>query len=181
MPAEDFSRLVIPVTATDHARGPDHAPVTVVEYGDFQCPICAGAEPGLRQLRENHPQTVRLVYRHFPLEDVHPHARLAAEAAEAAGAQGRFWPMHAMLFANQRHLDRPHLEAYAERIGLDTARFSADLTDELYLQRVREHQRGARQSHVRSSPAFFVNGRLCDTSGGLHRLLEAVQQLLTVH
>jgi protein-disulfide isomerase len=98
--------LLLPVEPTDHALGPDHAPVTIVEYGDFECPICKMAAPGVKLLLDRHPNRVRLVFRHFPIEEAHPHALQAAEAAEAAAAQGRFWEMHDLLFANQAHLKR---------------------------------------------------------------------------
>src|SRR5216117_2425428 len=96
--------LAVPVSAVDHALGASHAPVTVVEFGDFECPNCKQAAPAVKLLLERFEERVRFVYRHFPLMDVHPHALLAAQAAEAAGAQGKFWQMHDMLFDNQSHL-----------------------------------------------------------------------------
>ncbi|MEO8316678.1 MAG: thioredoxin domain-containing protein, partial [Pseudomonadota bacterium] len=98
--------MITPVTATDHRAGPEHSPVTVVEYGDFQCPICQSVEPAVKQLRNLHPNDMVFVFRHFPLEEVHPLALGAAEAAEAAGAQGKFWEMHDLLLAPGRHLTR---------------------------------------------------------------------------
>src|SRR5580765_3677771 len=106
--------LVIPVSASDHTSGADHAPVTVVEYGDYECPICLSHEPAFRQLRQLHATAMRFVYRHFPIEDVHPHALMAPEAAAAAAAQGRFWPMHEKLLSPGRQLDRASLNRYAE-------------------------------------------------------------------
>jgi protein-disulfide isomerase len=151
--------LTVPVNATDHIRGAEHAPVTLIEYGDFQCPHCLAAEPAVRALLERFDERVRLVYRHFPLEQVHGDAMRAAQAAEAAGAQGRFWQMHDLLFAHQSHLDFDHLRRYAETIGLDMARFIAEMDDEIYLQRVREHQAGGQASGVDGTPGFFINGR----------------------
>jgi hypothetical protein len=108
--------LAIPVSAGDHVLGAAGAPVTVVEYGDFECPNCKQAAPAVKLLLQKFAGRVRFVYRHFPLEGVHPHALHAALAAEAAGAQGRFWPMHDLLFENQSHLKLPQLRRYAERL-----------------------------------------------------------------
>ena len=166
--------LAIPVTAADHVTGPDHAPVTVVEYGDYECPICLAHEPGFRQLRQAHGAALRFVYRHLPIESVHPQALMAAEAAEAAGAQGRFWQMHEKLLAPGRQLGRASLDHYAEQLGLDMARFKAELDDEIYRQRIREHIAGAQSSHVRATPGVFVNGVVQDVSGGLHDLFARV-------
>src|SRR5262245_62053235 len=167
-----------PVSAVDHSLGPDHAPVTLVEYGDFECPNCKQAAPAVRILLERYAGRVRLVFRHFPFEEVHPHAVHAAEAAEAAGAQGKFWEMHDLLFENQRHLKQPQLHSYAERLGLDMARYTAEIDDEIYLQRVREHQRSGQDSGVRGTPTFFVNGRIQDVSFGMQALFDAVEALL---
>jgi protein-disulfide isomerase len=174
--------LAVPVGATDHVAGPEHAAVTVVEYGDFECPSCAAAEPAVRQLREQHAAAVRFVYRHFPLEDAHPHALMAAEAAEAAGGQGQFWPMHDLLLAHSRHLTRAHVDGHARSLDLDMARFKSELDDEIYRQRVREHQEGGRRSHLRATPTFFVNGVVQDVSGGFRALFDAVAaELRAVH
>jgi protein-disulfide isomerase len=166
-----------PVTRLDHVRGAERARITLVEYGDFECPYCAGAEPALRQLLALHPSTLRLVFRHFPLEGVHPHALLAAEASEAAGAQGRFWEMHDLLLARQSHLDAAHLREYAAELGLDLARFTAEMDDEVYRQRVREHIAGGNASGVRGTPGLFVNGQAFDVSGGIRPLFELVAKL----
>jgi len=173
--------LAVPVNTTDHRLGPDHALVTVVEYGDFECPSCVGAEPAVRMMRSTHGEKLRFVFRHFPVEDAHPHALMAAEAAEAAAAQGRFWEMHDKLLAHSPHLDRHHLESYASDLGLDLARFKAELDDEVYRQRIREHQEGGRRSHLRATPTFFVDGVVQDVSGGLSALLEAVHRVLNDH
>ena len=170
--------LAVAVASIDHASGPDHARATVVEYGDYECPICAGAEPAVRQLRKLHGTALRFVFRHFPIEDAHPHALLAAEAAEAVAAQGHFWEMHETLLENSTRLTRRHLEKYAEQLGLDLPRFKADLDDEIYRQRIREHQEGGRRSHVRATPTFFVNGIVRDVSGGMRGLFDAVESEL---
>jgi len=152
--------------------------VTIVEYGDFECPICRAAEPAVQMVLQRFPRTVRLVYRHFPIEAVHPHALMAAEASEAAAAQSRFWEMHDRLLQEAARLDRKSLDHYARELGLDMALFAASLDDEIYRQRVREHLAGGQRSHVRASPGFFVNGRVCDTSGGFHALGERVAALM---
>ena len=166
--------LTLPVTPTDHSTGLAHAPVTVVEYGDFECPNCKQAAPAVKLLQSRFDQRVRLVYRHFPLEEVHPHAVLAAEAAECAGAQQKFWQMHDLLFEHQSHLKLHDLRGYAERLGLDLERFDSEMRDHLYLQRIREHQASARASGARGTPTFFVNGRLQDVSFRIEALFDAV-------
>ena len=174
----DSVDLVVPVAAIDHARGAADARVTIVEYGDFECPICRAVEPGVRVILDRWPAAARIVYRHFPIESAHPHALIAAEAAEAAAAQGQFWPMHDRLLLQGAHLDRKSLTGYAESLGLDMPLFRASLNDEIYRQRVREQMDGALRSHVRATPAFYVNGRVCDVSGGIHSLADRVKSLL---
>ncbi len=176
-----MSDLLAPVVSSDHVRGGAHAPVTVVEYGDFECPNCKQAAPAVRMLLEKYAERVRLVFRHFPLEAAHPHALAAAEAAESAGGQGRFWEMHDLLFEHQDHLRRRDLEGYAARLQLDGARFAAELDDEIYRQRIREHMEGAVRSGVRSTPGFFVNGRIQDVSFGLRSLFDVVEASLQPH
>ncbi len=180
MPEHHFhgTDLAVAVGATDHVLGPEHAPVAVVVYGDFQCPTCKQAAPTVRLLLERFAGRVRLVFRHFPLEEAHREALNAAEAAECAAEQGKFWEMHDLLFANQDRLALKHLHGYAERLGLDLARFTAEMDDHVYLQRVREHQDSGRRSHVRGTPGFFVNGTILDVSFGLERLFDAVASAL---
>jgi protein-disulfide isomerase len=178
MSAHHHFELTVPVSAVDHALGADHAPITLVEYGDFECPNCKQAAPAVKLLLDRFAERVRLVYRHFPLEEVHPHALHAAEAAEAAGAQGKFWEMHDLLFENQLHMKQPQLHGYAERLGLDMARYTAEIDDEIYLQRIREHQRSGHDSGVRGTPTFFLNGRIFDVSFGMQSLFDAVEKEL---
>jgi len=170
--------LTVPVVPTDHVLGPAHAPVTLVEYGDFECPSCKQAAPAVKLLLQRFAGQIRFAYRHFPLEEVHPHALHAAEAAESAGGQGRFWEMHDLLFENQRHLKLGQLQGYAQQMQLDMARYTAEMDDEIYLQRIREHQRSGHDSGVRSTPAFFVNGRIQDVSFGLQSLFDVVEAAL---
>jgi len=169
--------LAVPLQATDHVIGATHAPVRVVEYGDFECPNCKQAAPALKLLLERFAGRVQVAFRHFPLEEVHPHALGAAQAAECAGGQGKFWEMHDVLFANQEHLKLPQLRSYAQSLQLDMARYQAEMDDEVYLQRIREHMEGARRSGVRGTPTFFVNGRLQDVSFGIRALFDAVEAL----
>jgi protein-disulfide isomerase len=144
--------------ARDHIRGPLDAPVTVIEYGDFECPYCGRAEPELRKLLRDFSD-VRYVWRHLPLSDVHVHAGPAAEATEAAAAQDAFWPMHDLLLTHQDALEPADLVRYAERLGLDVERFAADLGTRLAAERIAEDLEGADLSGVTGTPTFFVNGR----------------------
>jgi Na+/H+ antiporter NhaA len=141
----------------DHVRGPLDASVTVVEYGDFQCPYCGRAEPAVREILGD--TDVRFVWRHLPLTDVHPEAELAAQAAEAAGAQGMFWEMHDLLLTRQDHLRKPDLLAYAEQLGLDVPRFQKELYSHAHLARVGQDVESADISGVSGTPTFFVDGR----------------------
>jgi len=174
MTARTFE-LAVAVNSSDHNLGASHAPVTVVEYGDFECPNCKQAAPAVKLLLERFPGRVRRVWRHFPLEEVHPHALHAALAAEAAAGQDKFWPMHDLLFENPHHLKLPQLRDYAQRLELDMVRYDADMADTVYLQRVREDIEGGRASGVRGTPTFFLNGAVQDVSFGLQRLFEKVQ------
>jgi protein-disulfide isomerase len=167
--------LAVPVNPADHNLGPSHAAITVVEYGDFECPNCKQAAPALKMQLERFVGRVRLVWRQFPLEEVHPHALQAALASEAAAGQGKFWPIHDLLFDEQRHLDAAHLRRHAQSLELDMRRYDADMADTVYLQRVREDIDGARASGVRGTPTFFVNGAIHDVSFGLQGLFETVE------
>jgi protein-disulfide isomerase len=170
--------LAVPVNPTDHVIGPAAAAVTVVEYGDFECPNCKQAAPAVKLLLTRFAGRVRFVYRHFPLEGVHPHALHAALAAEAAGAQGKFWPMHDLLFENQSHLKLPQLRRYAERLELDMTRYDAEMAEEVYLQRVRSHIESGERSGVRGTPGFFINDTIHDVSFGMQRLFDGVEAAL---
>jgi formate-nitrite transporter family protein len=154
------AHLEIPVIGRDHALGPPGAPVTLVEYGDFECPFCGMAYADLKRIRERLGDRLRFVYRHFPRPE-HPHARDAAEAAECAGAQGehRFWAMHDLLFEHQQALEDQHLAQYAAQIGLDTQRFNQNMADHTYRGRVQQDLEGGVHSGVRGTPTFFINGQ----------------------
>lgn len=180
MSANPF-HLTPPLQSYDHTRGPDHAGVTVVEFGDFECPNCKQAAPAVKLLLERFDERVRFAFRHFPLPEVHPHAMMAAQAAETASGQGKFWQMHDLLFDNQTHLKAQQLHGYAERLGLDMARYTAEMDDEIYLQRIREHMQSGRDSGVRGTPSFFVNGRILDISFGMRALFDSVEAALKHH
>jgi protein-disulfide isomerase len=173
--------LAVAPEPTDHSDGPEHARVTVVEYGDFECPSCKVAATTPVLLMERFPNKVRFVFRHFPVVEAHPHAMLAAEASEAAAAQGKFWPMYKMLFDNQAHLGEKNLLRYAGEAGLDMTRYVAEMDDHIYLQKVREHVEGARRSHIRATPTFFINGVLQDISFGMKALHDAVATAVRQH
>jgi protein-disulfide isomerase len=158
------SQLTPPVSAEDHAAGPDDAPVTLVEYGDYECPYCGMAHPIVKRAQQELGNQLRFVFRNFPLAEAHPHARLAAQAAEAAGAQGKFWEMHDMLFENQDALEVQDLVGYAESIGLDTVRFVRDLEAGTFEKRVRDDFRSGVKSGVNGTPTFFINGARYDGS-----------------
>jgi protein-disulfide isomerase len=170
--------LSVPVAPADHVLGASNAAVTLVEYGDFECPNCKQAAPVVKHLLTRFAGRIRLVYRHFPLEEVHPHALHAALAAEAAGAQHKFWQMHDLLFDNQSHLKVRQLRGYAQRLELDMTRYDADLMDDIYLQRVREHIESGKQSGVRATPTFFLNGVIHDVSFGTQSLATGIETAL---
>ena len=142
----------------DHVRGSRDAQVTLVEYGDFQCPYCARAHAALTELMQQHGERVALVYRHLPLTDLHPFAAPAAQAAEAAGAQGKFWEMHDALFENQGMLDEDALPAIASSLGLDAQRFERELGDGSHRARVEADVKQAGALGARGTPTFFING-----------------------
>ena len=170
-----YFELAVPIQPTDHNLGPRHAPITFVEYGDLECPNCKAAVPAVKLMLDHFASKLHFVFRHFPLEEVHPHALHAALAAEAAGGQGKFWPMHDLLFENQLHLKPNNLRAYAQKLELDMVRFDADMADELYLQRIREQIDGGSRSGVRATPTFFLNGKLLDVSYGLQALRSGIE------
>jgi len=158
----------------DHMRGPRDGRVTLVEYGDLECPYCGQAESVIRELLADFGD-LRYVWRHFPLKDVHPHAQLAAEATEAAAAQGTFWEMHDLLFANQDQLTMPHIMRFAESLGIDTHRFAEDLRQGVGAERIAADVEGADRSGVSGTPTFFINGRRHYGSFGIAALTEAVR------
>jgi protein-disulfide isomerase len=169
------ARLAIQVNERDHVQGPESAPLTLVEYGDFQCPYCAAAHIIVKKTQQILGAELRFVFRHFPLTQIHPHAEAAAEASEAAGAQGQFWEMHDMLYENQPRVDPPHLLLFAEELGLDTEKFTRELENGIYRERVRADFLSGVRSGVNGTPAFFINGVRYDGSWDIAPLIEALE------
>jgi Na+/H+ antiporter NhaA len=176
--AQLITDLAVPVDPLrDHVRGPEHAPVTIVEYGDFECPYCGLAEPVVRELLSEVAQ-VRYVWRHLPLTDVHPRAQLAAQAAEAAARQGAFWPMHDLLLERQDALTMPDLLRYAAELGLEPERFTEDLAAQAGAVRIAEDVQSADLSGVSGTPSFFINDRRHHGAYDIDTLTTAVKAAL---
>jgi protein-disulfide isomerase len=169
-------RLALSVGERDHVQGPGTAPVTLVEYGDFECPYCRAAVPIVQELQRLLDDQLRFVFRHFPLTGLHPHAQHAAEAAEAAAAQGSFFEMHAALFAHQEALDDDDLVEYAADLGLDTARIRGELGASTYAGRVREDFESGLRSGARGTPTFYLDDLRYDGIVGLRQFLAAIQE-----
>jgi len=174
MRSSEEARLTPPVSEADHGRGPAGAPVTLVEYGDFECPYCGEAYPILKKLEHLAGDIVRVVFRNFPLTNLHPHAQQAAEAAESAGEQGKFWEMHDLIFEHRHYLTRTDLEKYAGRAGVELDRFREDLDTHRWARKVRDHFRSGVVSGVNGTPTFFVNGLRHDGGYQLEELLRVV-------
>ncbi len=170
------SELTVPVTADrDHIQGPASAPVTLVEYGDYECPYCGAAYPIIKEVQARMGERLRFVFRNFPITTSHPHAEQAAEAAEAAAAQGRFWEMHDLLYENQRRLRDQDLRGYAEELGLDVEPFERELAEHVHAARVHEDFMSGVRSGVNGTPTFYINGARYDDSyetETLHAALE---------
>ena len=171
-------RLTVPVSERDHVLGPATAPVTLVEYGDYECPYCGAAHASVEQVRQVLGNELRFVFRHFPLSQIHPHAYQAAEAAEAAGAQRRFWEMHHLLFSNQDRLGLRDLIGYASALDLDLERFVTELRSHAHAGRLREDFMSGVRSGVNGTPTFFVNGIRHDGGYDAETLLEALRSAL---
>ena len=169
-------RLTVPVSERDHVLGPPTAPVAVVEYGDYECPYCGAAHAVVHELRRTIGDEFRFAFRHFPLSQIHHHALEAALAAEAAGAQGRFWEMHDLLFANQTSLDGHAFLLFARELGLDVPRFVQDLQEQTYASRIREDFMSGVRSGVNGTPTFFINGIRHNGGWDLQSLLEAIEE-----
>ena len=171
-----MSQLKPPVGANDHVQGPAKAAVTIVEYGDYECPYCGQAYPVTKALQERLGNQLRFVFRNFPLGEAHPHAEHAAEAAEAAAAQGKFWEMHDLLYENQDALEDEDLVRYAQSLHLDVPRFVKDMEEHRYADRVREDFRSGIKSGVNGTPAFFINGVRHDGPFDLRSLMAAIEE-----
>ena len=169
--------LTLPVTEErDHVQGAPGAAVTLVEYGDYECPYCGAAYPIVKEVQAAMGDELRFVFRNFPITTAHPHAAQAAEAAEAAAAQERFWPMHDLLYENQQRLDGESLVAYADGLGLDAERFKRELEEHVHAERVHEDFMSGVRSGVNGTPGFFINGVRHDDSYDFDTLLGALRQ-----
>jgi protein-disulfide isomerase len=169
--------LTVPVTeGRDHIQGPADAPVTLVEYGDFECPYCGAAYPIVKEVQARMGERLRFVFRHFPIATSHPRAEQAAEAAEAAAAQDRFWEMHDVLYENQRRLRDRDLHAYAETLGLDVDRFDKELAEHMHAARVHDDFLSGVRSGVNGTPTFYINDARHDDSYDADILLAALER-----
>ena len=171
------SVLTVPVDPDrDHIEGAPDAPVTLVEYGDYQCPYCGKAHPIVKEAQARLGDRLRFVFRNFPIATSHKYAEQAAEAAEAAGAQGRFWPMHDTLFESQPRLTDADLRGYAGQVGLDLDRFDADMAAHAYAERVRDDFMGGVRSGVNGTPSFYINGARFDDAYDVENLVAALER-----
>jgi protein-disulfide isomerase len=169
-------KLNNPVTERDHASGPATAPVTLLEYGNFECIHCGRAYPVIKQVRKLLSDDLRFVFRHFPTVQTHPHSLRAAEAAESAGAQEKFWHMHDELFTHQAALEDGHLSRYAKRIGLNLERFTSDMTRNSFLREIEaEYQRSLFDEHITGTPTIYLNGIRYTGATDLESLLQAIK------
>jgi protein-disulfide isomerase len=166
----------MPVTEDrDHIQGPADAPVTLLEYGDYECPYCGAAYPIVKEVQARIGERLRFVFRNFPITTSHPHAERAAEAAEAAAAQGSFWRMHDVLYENQKRLGDEDLRTYAQQVGLDLDVFDRELAEHVHTARVQEDFMSGVRSGVNGTPTFYVNGARYDDSYDLDTLLGALE------
>jgi len=173
-----MSTLTQPVSARDHAQGPADAPLTLVEYGDYQCPYCGAAYPVVKHLQETLGKKLRFVFRNFPLTQLHPYALIAAEAAEAAAFQDKFWEMHDLLFEEQTLLNPEIIPSWAKRIGLDIERFENDRKQGVVEERIKEDRQSGIRSGVNGTPTFFINGTRHDGRSDYTSLRTAFESLL---
>ena len=177
MATPELIKLKNSATELDHASGPSNAPVTLLEYGNFECIHCGRAYPVIKQLRKLLGDNLRFIYRHFPTVHTHPHSLRAAEAAEAAGAQQKFWQMHDELFSHQTALEDRHLVRYAKRIGLNHERFEHDLTEHTFLKEIEAgYQRSLFDEHITGTPTIYLNDVRYTGETDLESLLQAVRQ-----
>jgi protein-disulfide isomerase len=172
------AELTAPVDVErDHFQGRADAAVTLLEYGDYECPYCGAAYPIVKEAQARMGERLRFVFRNFPITTSHPHAEQAAEAAEAAGSQGKFWEMHDVLYENQRRLDDSDLRGYAQRLGLDLQSFDRDMAEHVHAGRVHDDFMSGVRSGVNGTPTFYINGMRHDDSYELETLLAALEQV----
>jgi protein-disulfide isomerase len=166
--------LTLPDIGRDHIQGPTHAPIKLLEYGDFECPSCGRAYPIAKAIQQRLGDSLCFAFRHFPLTTMHPHAEHAAEAAEAAGARGKFWEMHDLLFENQGALEDRDIAGYAEILGLNADRLVGEILSGAYHDRIREDFKSGTRGGVNGTPTFFINGVRYDDAVGFKALLTAL-------
>ena len=176
--ASPCADLVVPISEKDHVDGPRAAPVVLMEYGDYECPFCLNAWPVVQELRRKFGDRLAFVFRHFPQNSIHPHASAAALAAAAAGAQGRYWPMHDLLFSRQQDLATLDLTHLALQLGLEVYRFQSALDAEAHLRKVEQDAAGGRQGGVKGTPTFFLNGCRYEGPVEFEAMARAVRNLL---
>jgi protein-disulfide isomerase len=177
--SEDTYKLAKPVKRNyDHIQGPINAPITIIEYGDFECPYTGKAYPIVKEIIRRLGDSIRFVFRNFPLNEIHPHPEQAAEAAEAAGSQEKFWQMHDYLFEHQEVLDDRHLLEYAKRVGLDIKRFENEISRHIYAPVINDSLRNGIKSGVEGTPTFFLNGVRYEDSWDLETLLETIRSTI---
>ena len=173
--SQEAYSLTRPVNSNDHLQGTDSAAVTLLMYGAYECPHCVEGSKIVKQIQGRFGEKLRFVFRHFPRTDVHPHAEAAAEVAEAAGEQDKFWEMHDKLFENYNRLDGEHLIGYAEALRLDMERFDRAITGRVFARKVREDLISGIESGVRGTPTYFINGVKHSGSGEFETLVEALE------
>jgi protein-disulfide isomerase len=174
-----MSPLTPPVSNQDHVHGEASAPVTLVEYGDYECPYCGKAHPVVKALERHFGKRLRFVFRNFPLTQAHPHAEHAAEAAEAAGEAGKFWPMHDVIFEHQTALEDADLVRYAESVGVPGATITDALAHHAHAARIRQDFLSGVRSGVNGTPSFFINGQKYEGNYDVPSLTEAIEQQMT--
>ena len=177
---DNSAALTQPVSARDHAEGAADAPLTLVEYGDYQCPYCGAAYPVVKRLQKTLGKRLRFVFRNFPLTQSHPYALIAAEAAEAAALQGKFWEMHDLLFEQQALLEPKIIPTWAERLGLDLEKLGNDISQGVGEGRIQEDRQSGIRSGVNGTPTFFVNGTRFDGLPDYGSLLAALESELAL-
>jgi protein-disulfide isomerase len=170
-----MSTITQPISAHDHAEGPADAPLVLVEYGDYQCPYCGAAYPVIKRLQRKLGKKLRFVFRNFPLTQAHPYALIAAEAAEAAALQGKFWEMHDLIFEQQTLLEPEIIPSWAERIGLNLDKFENDIKQDVVEKRIKEDRQSGIRSGVNGTPTFFINGTRYDGAPDYDSLLAALE------
>ena len=172
-----MSKLTIQPNNKDHIQGNEKSSITLVEYGDFECPYCGEAYPIVKEIQKMKGDVLRFVFRNFPLSEMHQYALHSAYAAEAAGKQDKFWEMHDLLFENQENLDDKDLKLYAEELSLDMNKFAKDMDSDEVAKKVQEDIMGGIKSGVNGTPTFFINGVRFDGSYKLDSLLEAIEKI----